>query len=125
MTYYKDETKSRNDNRPHESGKLTDNVQVALWIRESDEGKRFNIQLGRVNPNDENKPYRSFRPSDLLELPQAVSTLASALSNAPLPSRLCSQLAELADLMDEASRAQRAGRSERKENGHTASVLAS
>lgn len=107
----------RNGSRrnPTETAQLTENTVVHLW--RSEDG-RINWRLFRVNPNDDSKPYTTFRPQHLPELVKAHAVLAFVFSNAPeLPADEQSALAELSKLLESVAEMVKASDLPQKENG--------
>jgi len=103
----RDERTNRAGREPTESGRVTESIECSLWVSESDDGaKRIHWGIGRHNPNG--KPYRTFHIRHLLEVPEFVSTLASALATSnDLSADLREELANLASAMKQVIRTQR------------------
>lgn len=96
------ENQNGRNRKPAYSRKVTDNVQVAIWTSIDKAGRtRFSWGIGRVNPNDDTKPYKTFPPEDLLEATKGFAALARAFAGTEeLDGDLRQRLAALAASMD-------------------------
>jgi hypothetical protein len=101
------------ENLEHRSRKPTESVLIGtatkadIWI--SEDGKRMHWGLSRLNPDNEDRPFRTLRPSDLGAATEALAVLSGAFAKAPnLPEKTRNALAKLSDeLKSVVSRAKR------------------
>lgn len=98
MNFFNRSKQQRDKTRqPDESQRLTENLVANLWV--SDGGARLNWNLGRLDGDGE-KVFRTFLPSNMLELVEAQAKLAGIFAQAPkLSSTARSSLAELSKLL--------------------------
>ena len=96
----------KRENRENRSGprqrvRLTDSLVAAIFHRENSDGQKTVFwNVDRFNPEDESSPFRTLRCKDLLEAPEFIQLLASAMAEGNmLPESLRKQLARLAAAM--------------------------
>jgi hypothetical protein len=124
----KEEKSPRGRREPTESGRLCKNVLGSVWVGSDAQGRtNYHWALNRVNPNDDTKPYRTFRAENLPEVIQACAVLCSAFSRSEHISReLRDELAELSALLEKVEEYRRSRpvvRDGEKGNGEDLSVL--
>ena len=121
-----EESQNGRNRRPAYSRQVTDNVQVAIWTGTDKEGRpRYSWGLGKVNPANDAKPYKTFRPEELLEIPKAITTLSNAFADAEeLDQELRLRLATFAVAMSKIETSGKAYGRDVEANGKSASVLA-
>ena len=113
--------KQGNGNRrqPTEVVRLTEDVLAHLWIKDG----RVNWKLLRVNPEDDSRPFTTFRPRHLPQLVQAQAILASVFSEAPdLPDDERPAMKELSKLLESVAEMAKVD-APQKANGKDHSVL--
>jgi hypothetical protein len=118
-----EERRARPGREPTESGRVTENIQVSLWVSEGENGeKRIHWGVGRHNPNG--KPYRTFHPSHLQEFPQLIATLAGAFATSEdISPDLREKLGDLAHAMEQVRRAKRQSAQVEGGNGQNGGIL--
>jgi hypothetical protein len=90
--------------RPTRRIRCTEHLQAAIFVRENEAGdKSLYWGMDRVNPEDENRPFRSLRVQDLFQVPEFVSRLALEISETEVPQDLRRRLAELSLAMAQAN----------------------
>lgn len=94
MSLFDKENNERRSRKPSESIPIGNATKADIWI--SEDGKRMHWGLSRVNPNDEQSPYRTLRPGDLGAATEALAILSGIFSVSPhLSDRMRDSLAKL------------------------------
>lgn len=93
-------TKKANEKTaPTEVVDITPSVRVAIWNAGRIPGREHPVHVSFERIAADGKSRKTLLPETLLELPQAIGVLASALSKSALPDGLRQSLSVLSDRM--------------------------
>ena len=108
------------------SVQVSENVQLNIWASIDREGRtQYSRDIRRVNPKDDTKPFRTFWPQHLLEVPEALVTASQSLAAAEnVNPELRQRLTAFSAAMDQIHRSGKVNGRDAEANGKSASVLA-